>query len=289
VSLPAGRLPGAWNTFRTAALLGWKIESNWTDPFLFLVYSIAKPLSHAAILVVMIMVVSGGKTEGTLFNYIVIGNACYTWASSVIVGVSFGVLDDRERYKTLKYLCLAPIPLPLYLMGRGAAQFLMGTLAVALTLLLGAWFFHLPIRPDTIRWGWLLVSLVLGIVSLALIGLLVGGLTLLMAHQVEVVGYAVAGSLYLISGAIFPLEVLPAWLSWIGYGLPLTWWLELTRRALVGSAAAASPSMAAFPDAAVLGILAGQAIVLAVVATLGWNWAYHRARERGLLDKVTNY
>ncbi|HEX7879837.1 MAG TPA: ABC transporter permease [Candidatus Eisenbacteria bacterium] len=289
MSAPAVRVPGVWHTFLTAARLGWKIESNWTDPFLFLVYSILKPLSHAAILVVMIMVVSGGRTEGALFNYIVIGNACYTWATSVIVGVSFGVLDDRERYKTLKYLCLAPIPLPLYLIGRGAAQFLMGCIAVALTLLLAALVFHLPIRPGEIRWGWLLASLLFGIVSLALIGLLVGGMTLLMAHQVEVVGYAVAGSLYLVSGAIFPLEVLPSWLRWIGYGLPLTWWLELTRRALVGNAAAASPSMAAFGDASVLAILAGQTVVLAVVATLGWKWAYHRARERGLLDKVTNY
>jgi ABC-2 type transport system permease protein len=289
VSARPARAPGLWDTFRTAALLGWKIESNWTDPFLFLVYSIAKPLSHAAILVVMIMVVSGGKTEGPLFNYIVIGNACYTWVTSVIVGVSFGVLDDRERYKTLKYLCLAPIPLPLYLMGRGAAQFLMGCIAVALTLLLGALAFHLPIRLDEIRWGWLAVSLLLGVASLALIGLLVGGLTLLMAHQVEVVGYAVAGSLYLVSGAIFPLEVLPGWLRWVGYGLPLTWWLELTRRALVGAAAAASPSMAAYSDGAVLGILAVMTAGLAAVATLGWKWAFHRARERGLLDKVTNY
>ena len=61
------------------------------------------------------------------------------------------------------------------------------------------------------------------------------------------------------------------------------------RRALIGNAAAASPSMAAFGDGAVLGILALQTAGLAVAATLGWKWAFHRARERGLLDKVTNY
>ena len=281
--------PVWWRTFRTAAHLGWKIESNWTDPFLFLVYSIAKPLSHAAILVVMVMVVSGGKTSGPLFNYIFIGNAAYTWVSSVIVGTSFGVLDDRERYKTLKYLCLAPINVPLYLMGRGAAQFLMGCIAVALTLLLGVLVFHVPIDPATVRWGWLAASLAVGITALAMIGLIVGGLTLLMAHQVEVVGYAVAGSLYLVSGAIFPLEVLPRWLSPIGYALPLTWWLELTRRSLVGDAAAASASLSGFGDAAVFGILVGETVILVLVTLLVWRWAYHRATERGLLDKVTNY
>ena len=40
-----------WRSFRMAAWLGWQIESNWTDPFLFAIYSIIKPLSGAAILV----------------------------------------------------------------------------------------------------------------------------------------------------------------------------------------------------------------------------------------------
>ncbi|MEN9564663.1 MAG: hypothetical protein RIR73_2907, partial [Chloroflexota bacterium] len=35
----------SWRSFRMAAWLGWVIESNWTDPFLFAVYSIVKPIS----------------------------------------------------------------------------------------------------------------------------------------------------------------------------------------------------------------------------------------------------
>ncbi len=42
-----------WRSFRIAAWLGWQIESNWADPFLFAVYSLVKPLAGAAILVVM--------------------------------------------------------------------------------------------------------------------------------------------------------------------------------------------------------------------------------------------
>ena len=30
--------------FRTAASLGWQMEANWTDPFLFFIYSVAKPV-----------------------------------------------------------------------------------------------------------------------------------------------------------------------------------------------------------------------------------------------------
>ena len=43
---------------------------------------------------------------------------------------------------------------------------------------------------------------------------------------------AVAGSLFLVVGAVFPLSVLPGVLQAVGLLVPLTWWLEGTRRAL---------------------------------------------------------
>ena len=57
-------------TFTSAAWLGWQIESNWTDPFLFLVYSVVKPLASASILVVMYSVITGGDFENPVFPYI---------------------------------------------------------------------------------------------------------------------------------------------------------------------------------------------------------------------------
>ena len=47
-------------SFVTAVRLGWQMEANWTDPFLFFIYSVAKPLASALILVVMLEVISGG-------------------------------------------------------------------------------------------------------------------------------------------------------------------------------------------------------------------------------------
>ena len=36
----------AARSFRVATWLGWQIESNWTDPFLFAIYSIVKPVAE---------------------------------------------------------------------------------------------------------------------------------------------------------------------------------------------------------------------------------------------------
>lgn len=68
-------------SFTMATWLGWQVESNWTDPFLFAVYVIIKPLASAAILVVMYAIITGGDYESPLFPYIYLGNAFYIYVA----------------------------------------------------------------------------------------------------------------------------------------------------------------------------------------------------------------
>ena len=64
-----------WRAFSTAARLGWQIEANWTDPIIFFVYSVAKPVFGALMLVVMLEVISGGRTDPAFRAFVVIGSA----------------------------------------------------------------------------------------------------------------------------------------------------------------------------------------------------------------------
>ena len=63
----------------------------------------------------------------------------------------------------------------------------------------------------------------IGVNMLALMGLILAGIMLLVAHHVWELGGVVAGALFLFSGAIFPLEVLPIFLRPIGYLMPVTY------------------------------------------------------------------
>ena len=276
-------------SFRVASWLGWKIESNWTDPFLFAVYSIVKPLAGAAILVVMYSVVTGGNFADPLFPYIYLGNAFYMYVGAVMTGVSWAVLDDREHYKTLKYIYTAPVAIPFYLMGRGVARFITGTFAVVITIAAGALFLHVPLDLAQVNWPLFIVSLLLGVVMLALMGLLLAGVTLVLARHSDYLGDGVAAALFLFSGAVFPLDVLPAWLRPLGYALPVTYWLELLRRSLVGSVAQAFPTLAGFSNLQLLGILAGLTVLVGVSAVFVFSWCDWQARERGYIDRTTNY
>jgi len=276
-------------SFTMATWLGWQIESNWADPFLFAVYSIIKPLAGAAILVVMYGIITEGNFENPLFPYIYLGNAFYIYVGAVMAGVSWAVIDDREHYRTLKYIYVAPINFPAYLMGRGVARFLTGTFSVIITLAAGAWFLHMPLNLAEVDWPLFLLSLCIGIVMLAMMGLILASITLMVAHHFSLIGEAVAGALYLFSGAIFPLEVLPAWLRPVGYAMPITYWLELLRRSLVGDVAQAFPTLARFSNAELLGILLGLSLVFGLLAVVTYRWCDRLARERGLIDRTTNY
>ncbi|HNF94325.1 MAG TPA: ABC transporter permease [Anaerolineales bacterium] len=279
----------SWRSFRMAAWLGWVIESNWTDPFLFAVYSIVKPISGAAILVIMYGIISQGNFDSALFPYIYLGNAFYIYVGAVMTGVSWAVVDDREHYKTLKYMYIAPIHIPLYLLGRGVARFVTGSIAVFITILAGVLFLNVKINIMQVDWLLFFTTLIVGVVMLALLGLLLAGLTLTLARHEGFIGEATAGALYIFSGAIFPLDVLPTWLRPIGYFMPTTYWLELLRRSLVGNVAQAFPTLANFSNLQILGVMVGLSIFFGVISVYVFRWCDGIARERGLIDRTTNY
>jgi ABC-2 type transport system permease protein len=278
-----------WRSFRIASWLGWQIESNWTDPFLFAVYSIVKPLAGAAILVVMYSIITDGDFDSLIFPYIYLGNAFYIYVGQVMTGISWAVIDDREHYKTLKYMYIAPIHVPAYLLGRGVSRFFIASISVLVTILIGVTFLHLKIDLTTVNWSLFFGSLLIGIIMLAMMGLMLAGVTLLIANHVWFLGDVAAGALYLFSGAIFPLEVLPTALRPIGFIIPITYWLELLRRSLIGSVADAYPTFSGFSNAQLVGILLGLTMVFAALSAVMFHWCEHRARERGMIDMVTNY
>src|SRR5690349_12535401 len=94
-------------SFVPAAWLGWQIESNWTDPFVFLTFSLLKPIAGVMILVFMYHAVTPLGIGSPMYAYIYVGNAFYIYVGSVMAGTSYSILDDRERYRALKYLYIA--------------------------------------------------------------------------------------------------------------------------------------------------------------------------------------
>jgi ABC-2 type transport system permease protein len=278
-----------WTSLRTAAWLGWQIESNWASPALFALYAIIKPLTSAAILVIMFGMVTQGNFASTGFSYMYIGNAFYMYVGAIMAGMAQSVVDDRERFRTLKSMYVAPVNIPMYLIGRGVARFLTTSLSVIVTIGVGIAFLQLQLNLADVRWGLFIMALAIGVVMLAMMGLALASVVLTIAHGSWLVGEAVAGALFLFCGAVFPLGALPAWLRPVGYVLPVTYWLELMRRALVGRLAHQDPSLVGASDVELLALLVVMTVVLGAIAAAAFRRCDFIARERGLIDRTTNY
>jgi ABC-2 type transport system permease protein len=155
--------------------------------------------------------------------------------------------------------------------------------------LFGVFFLHVKIDPATANWPLFFLTLVLGVVMLALMGLALAGVLLLLAHHSWGIGDAIGGALFLFSGAIFPLSILPRYLQPIGYVMPITYWLELLRRALVGSVAEAFPTLIGWSNLQLFAMLFGLTLLFGMLSGVVFRWCEQRARELGRIDMVTNY
>jgi ABC-2 type transport system permease protein len=279
-------------TLRWSAWLGWQIHSNWTDPWLFAIYVVVKPVAASLLLICMYWAASRVATvpEGFL-SFLYVSNACYLLVGAVSFRMTWSVITDREHYGMLKYVYVSPGALGSYLVGRGLAGALEAVLGVLVTLAIGLLLFpelRAALAGHGISWGWLLVDLVLGTVMLLSLGLLLAGAVLNTARHGMFLSEGVSGVLYLLSGTVFPLHVLPGWVQPLSLALPTTYWLEGMRRALIGRSRLPSP-MDHMGSGEIALLLAGTTLVLAVAAVFFFRWGERRAWQLGKFDETTGF
>ncbi len=271
----------AWRSFRTAIGLGWAIESNWSDPFLFAIYTMAKPLAAAGILVVMFQVITQGQNTEFL-QFLIVGSALWNVVFGVMSGLVQSILEDRERYRMIKYVVVTPTSLFPFLLGRSLARVVVSFVAVILTMLVGIVFLGVQLQSNLL---YLVPATILGVMAVMALGVFMAGWCLQLRQEAWSYPEAIAGALYLISGAIFPIDILPAFLHPIAYASPTTWWLEASRRGLLGHG---SPgTLGDLSDGTVMLLLIVSTAVVIPVALAAFAWFMQRARQAGLLDMTT--
>jgi ABC-2 type transport system permease protein len=284
---PSDTLLGTWRGFAAATRLGWTISSNWAQPFVFLIYTVLRPISGALILVVMYRFITGNRASTvTYLAFLVTGISFWGLVQNCLAGLANGIGEDRGFYKMLKYAYLAPLPFPLYLVGRGLAQLGLGLISAVIVLALATVALQLPIDP--LHVNYILLVLASAIAMAAVMGIaLTYGLLLLGARDSHGYGEIGAQVLYIVSGAIFPIAILPGPLAAAAAASPLVYWMELVRRSLLGTHALRM--FPALSDGTVLLRLVLTAAVTLVLTTLAFQWAERLARRRGLIDMETNW
>lgn len=207
------------------------------------------------------LAVGGGKTLGStpLEAYLLASHGCFAVVAAALFSVGVGVATERGQGWML-FKRATPLPLAVHFAARVLAGLFFGTLAILLLFAVSAAFSDL--RLPTATWVGLALTLTLGMLPFAAIGLALGYVT--GPNSAPGIINVIYLPMAMISGLGIPLEFLPATLRGIAPYLP-TYHLGQLALAQVGAARPDSTSTA-------LVALATTTILGLAVAT----WGYRR-------------
>ena len=285
-SRPFGPLRGdaadAARSLIASARLAWAIEGNWAEPFFLLVYLIIRPLAFLGLFLAVLSI--GGVLDPASIGFVVVGQAVFQIVGAAMQGPTHALLDDRERYRTIRYIFATPSSLLPVSIGRALVKALIAAISAVIVIGVGA-LIGMPMRaggPDLLL---LLVVMALGLTSIVGLGIALGAVCVQLRNDAWGYPQAVAGSVFLLCGAIFPLDTLPRALQLLGAALPMTWWIEGVRRALLGTA---SPGMLGeLSTPLLLLVLTVGTVLITLAAPRLFRIGIDRAREKGYLDRST--
>jgi ABC-2 type transport system permease protein len=189
----------------------------------------------------------------------------------------------------LKFIRISPARLRSYLVGRGLSRAGQALVGAVLTVAVGLAAFpelREALGGQGVAWGWLLVYLATGTGMLVALGLILAAAALNMARYGMFLSEGIAGLLFLLSGAAFPVDVLPPWLQPLSRSLPPTYWLEGMRRAVLGRTELPS-LLQDWEHSHLAAALLVSTLVLGVGAHLFFRWGERRAWQLGHFDQVS--
>jgi len=278
---------------RESFRVGWKIESNWTDPVLFATYQVIRPL--ASLLIVAFIVIIGasvGAASNPTFDYnqylawLIVGNAFYAFVLQIMLGMAILVHVDRTRYEVLKNIYISPGTLHPYVVGRGLVSVVNGTVSVILTLLFSVAIFNgllhmnIPLNFLGVNLLMLIPAVILGVISLLAIGYMLCAVNIVSNRMEFILGDSVSGIFFLLGGVIFPIALLPSYIQSIANVLPITYLLNTVRESF---------GLLRGNYMSDLAYLALTTLVTLIIGIAVFRLAEQRAKKLGLFDRKSEY
>ena len=152
--------------------------------------------------------------------------------SSVLFG-SGGAIQNQRWQGTLEMLMLAPRPPALVILPITLATALTGTYAMVATLLWGWLLYGIPLHfAKPLAFAVAAPGCILG---LGMFGLLLAS-TFVLMRNANALTNTLEYPIWLVSGMLVPISVLPGWTGPIADALPTTWGARAVREAVTGGA-----------------------------------------------------
>jgi ABC-2 type transport system permease protein len=216
--------------------IGWLFHlKGLTNSLFFVLVSVIQPVIFASIAFFM---VESGTREGTLL-YVALGAGLMGIWSSTLFG-SGGAIQWQRWQGTLEVVIAAPAPFLLVLVPLTLATASIGLYSITATLAWGRLFFGVPLE---FAHPWqLAVALPVTVGCLGLLGLVLASTFVLYRHATAF-SNLLEYPIWLITGLLVPLTLLPGWVEPISWALAPTWGVRAVRDAALGGGGGAWPEI----------------------------------------------
>jgi ABC-2 type transport system permease protein len=215
------------------------------------------------------------ETAGTsdIIGYLFLGMLALNLASAGFWGVAFSIRLELDA-GTLEPGWLTPTRRETFIVGMTGAALLIAVVSTVILVLIGIWLFGAELAP---RLAIAVPILAIASVGVLGIGYLVGAVVMRMREAnffVDTADFIFVA----LSGAAFPIVVLPDAVRWMSYLLPTTHALDLMRVAALDT-----PPL--LPLTLEWLMLAVTSVALLLIGRAVWLRTEHRLRVRGTLGQ----
>jgi ABC-2 type transport system permease protein len=259
-----------YSAFRMA-MLHWMADPQWIIP------NIIAPFIFTSVALTLFK-----DATGPFGLYAILGGGMMGMWGNTIYASGFAI--DFERWQgTLEEVMAAPSKLIHVITGRAVSNALFGLTNMVAVLLIAVLGFRISLGiADPILFT---VSLAFTLLSVSALGLIFAS-SFVLSRSAQALTNGLETPLYIVSGSMFPIALLPFWMHPIAYVLGPTWGIDAIRLATSQDYASQTfwkgmnANMAIFLDLAVMLSITFAYVVIAVVL---FKLVERQARIKGTL------
>jgi ABC-2 type transport system permease protein len=222
--------------------------------------------------------IAEGYSTGDYFTFAMLGIAFSQYVQNSVHGLTEGVRDEQWT-GTIETILSSSTDYKSYLLGASGFRFLYGTIiligALALGFLMGG---KVILTPATFLTGIVFAALLVS--GHLAIGAMSAGIVM-MIKRGDPIAMGFTWLTQLVSGVFYPLGLLPWYLKWLGFALPLTYSLDGLRRTFMNGETLLDSSTIQIDLVALLVFL----VVMVPLSLRVFAWAYRRAQKQGTLGQ----
>jgi ABC-2 type transport system permease protein len=207
--------------------IGWLFNlKNLSNSLFFILISVFQPVIFATIAFFMFR--AGERSGGLLYAALGAG-LMGIWSTTLFA--SGGAIQWMRWQGTLEIVLAAPARFLWVLLPMTLSNATIGIYSVAATLFWGRVFFGIPLAFEHP----LLFALALPVtvVSLGMLGLVLAS-TFVLYRNANAFSNLLEYPIWLVTGLLVPISLLPGWTEWLSWVLAPTWGMEAVRNAALG-------------------------------------------------------